>query len=76
MENLLKDYSNEEVLKALKIVTELKLEREQGDLPEFIRGRVSEVSEDEFDLIQAYNYYMRELRRESVLLSEEETELS
>lgn len=37
MENLLKDYSNEEVLKALKIVTELKLEREQGDLPEFIR---------------------------------------
>ena len=51
MENLLKDYSNEEVLKALKIVTELKLEREQGDLPEFIRGRVSEVSEDEFDLI-------------------------
>ncbi|WEV19269.1 hypothetical protein [Clostridium perfringens] len=74
MENLLKDYSNEEVLKALKIVTELKLEREQGDLPEFIRGRVSEVSEDEFDLIQAYNYYMRELRRGSVLLSEEETE--
>ncbi|MFQ7566111.1 MAG: hypothetical protein ACLRMQ_10400, partial [Clostridium perfringens] len=49
-------------------------EREQGDLPEFIRGRVSEVSEDEFDLIQAYNYYMRELRRGSVLLSEEETE--
>lgn len=74
MENLLKDYSNEEVLKALKIVTELKLEREQGDLPEFIRGRVSEVSEDEFDLIQAYNYYMRELRRGSILLSEEETE--
>lgn len=74
MENLLKGYSNEEVLKALKIVTELKLEREKGHLPEFIRGRVSEVSEEDFDLIQAYNYYMRELRRGSVLLSDEEVE--
>ena len=68
MENLLKDYSNEEVLKALKIVTELKLEREQGDLPEFIRGRVSEVSEDEFDLIQAYNYYMRKRQKSADLI--------
>ncbi|MDZ4994736.1 hypothetical protein GNF80_17545 [Clostridium perfringens] len=74
MEKLLENYSNEEIFNALKIVTELKLERECGNLPEFIRGRVSEVSEEDFDLIQAYNYYMRELRRGSVLLSEEETE--
>lgn len=74
MEKLLENYSNEEIFNALKIVTELKLERERGKLPEFIRGRVSEVSEEDFDLIQAYNYYMRELRRGSVLLSEEETE--
>lgn len=74
MEKLLENYSNEEIFNALKIVTELKLERERGKLPEFIRGRVSEVSEEDFDLIQAYNYYMRELRRGSVLLSKEETE--
>lgn len=74
MEKLLENYSNEEILKALKVITELKLERERGILPEFIRGRVSEVSEEDFDLIQAYNYYMRELRRGSVLLSEEEIE--
>lgn len=74
MEKLLENYSNEEIFNALKIVTELKLERERGKLPEFIRGRVSEVPEEDFDLIQAYNYYMRELRRGSVLLSEEETE--
>lgn len=73
MDNLLEGYSNEEVFKALKIVTELKLGRECGVLPEFIRVRAIESSDDEFDLIQAYNYYMRELRRGSVLLSEEET---
>ncbi|MDZ5255306.1 hypothetical protein [Clostridium sp. LIBA-8841] len=73
MEKLLENYSNEEIFKALKIITELKLERERGNLPEFIRGRISEVSEEDFDLIQAYNYYMRELRRGSILLSEEET---
>ncbi len=74
MEKLLAEYSNEEVFKALQIAAELKLERECGNLPEFIRARRSESSEGEFDLIQAYNYYMRELRRASVLLSEEETE--
>lgn len=74
MDRLLDEYSNEEVLKALKIITELKLERECGKLPEFIRARVTETSEEDFDLIQAYNYYMRELRRGSVLLSDEEVE--
>lgn len=72
MEKLLAEYSNEEVFRALQIVAELKLERECGNLPEFIRGRKSEISDDDFDLTQAYNYYMRELRRGSVLLSDEE----
>lgn len=74
MENLLDNYSNEEVLKALKIVRELKEKREEGFLKEFIRRRVSDTSEEEFLLIHEYNSYMRELRRNSILLSKEETE--